>query len=167
MTTESTLSTTPFTTPTASTVSTVSTQPSTVTTGLLQHSLLSKSKVKKSNYFNVRPKVDQRAGLLRRSPRLSPWAATFLHIYLTCLHHCEVTPSLSAAVCDDTQIYVALLPANYNQNITALESCLNSFRIWFSENGTALNPTKSVSILFGTSQKLKSLSRLNSVNVAG
>jgi len=31
----------------------------------------------------------------------------------------------------------------------------------------ALNPTKSVSILFGTPQKLKSLSRLNSVNVAG
>ena len=31
----------------------------------------------------------------------------------------------------------------------------------------ALNPTKSVSILFGTPQKLKSLSRLNSVNVDG
>jgi len=31
----------------------------------------------------------------------------------------------------------------------------------------ALNQTKSVSILFGTPQKLKSLSRLNSVNVAG
>ena len=35
----------------------------------------------------------------RRSPRLSPWAATFLRIYLTYLHHCEVTPCLSAAVC--------------------------------------------------------------------
>jgi len=34
----------------------------------------------------------------RRSPRLSPWAATLLHIYLTYLHHCEVTPNLSAAV---------------------------------------------------------------------
>jgi len=61
---------------------------------------------------------------------------------------------------DDTQLYVALLPANYNQDITALES-------WFCENGMALNPTKSVAILFGTSQKLKSFSTLNSCNVAG
>jgi len=29
---------------------------------------------------------------------------------------------------DDTQLYVALLPANYNQDTTALESCLNSLR---------------------------------------
>jgi len=61
---------------------------------------------------------------------------------------------------DDTQLYVALLPANYNQDITALESCLNSLRNWFCENGMALNPTKSVAILFGTSQKLKSFSSL-------
>jgi len=36
---------------------------------------------------------------------------------------------------DDTQLYVALLPANYSQDISALESCLNSLRIWFCENG--------------------------------
>ena len=30
---------------------------------------------------------------------------------------------------DDTQLYVALLPANYNQDITALESCLNSLLV--------------------------------------
>jgi len=61
---------------------------------------------------------------------------------------------------------LVLLSANYNQDITALESCLNSLRTWFCENGMALNPTKSVSILFGIPQKLKSLSRLNSVYVA-
>ena len=38
---------------------------------------------------------------------------------------------------DDTQLYVALLPANYCQDISALESCLNSLRIWFCENGMA------------------------------
>jgi len=63
---------------------------------------------------------------------------------------------------DDTQLYIALLPANYNQDITALELCLNSLRTWLCENGMALNPTKSVAILFGTSQKLKSFSSLNS-----
>ena len=68
---------------------------------------------------------------------------------------------------DDTQIYIALLLANYNQDITALESRLNSLRTWFCENGMALNPTKSVAILFGTSQKLKSFSTLNSCDVAG
>ena len=43
----------------------------------------------------------------------------------------------------------------------------SSLRTWFCENGVALNPAKSVVILFGTSQKLKSFSSLNSCNVAG
>jgi len=70
---------------------------------------------------------------------------------------------------DDTQLYVALLPApaNYSQDISALESCLNSLRIWFCENGMALDPTKSVAILFGTPKRLKSFSGLKSCNVAG
>ena len=38
---------------------------------------------------------------------------------------------------------------------------------WFCENGMALNPNKSVAILFGTPQRLKSMSGLKSVNVAG
>ena len=59
------------------------------------------------------------------------------------------------------------IAANYNQDITTLESCLNSLRTWFCENGITLYPAKSVAILFGTSQKLKSFSSLNSCNVAG
>jgi len=39
--------------------------------------------------------------------------------------------------------------------------------MWYCENGMALNPNKSAAILFGTSQRLKSLSRLKYVNVAG
>jgi len=68
---------------------------------------------------------------------------------------------------DDTQLYVALLPANYSQDISALESYLNCLRIWFCENGMALNPTKSAAILFGTPKRLKSFSGVKRCNVAG
>ena len=68
---------------------------------------------------------------------------------------------------DDTQLYLALSPANHSQSISALQFCLNSLHIWFCENGMALNLNKSVAILFGTPQRLKSLSGLKSVNVAG
>jgi len=39
--------------------------------------------------------------------------------------------------------------------------------MWLCENGMALNPNKSVAILFGTPRRLKSMSGLKSVNVAG
>jgi len=68
---------------------------------------------------------------------------------------------------DDTQLYVALLPANYNQDIIALELCLNSLRTWFCENGMALNPTKSVAILLALLKSLNLFSSLNACNVAG
>jgi len=44
---------------------------------------------------------------------------------------------------------------------------MNSLRIWFCENGMALNPTKSVAILFGTPKRFKSFCGLKSCNVAG
>jgi len=62
---------------------------------------------------------------------------------------------------------MALLPANYREDITPLHSRLNSLHIWLCENGMALNSIKSVAVLFGTLQRLKSLSSLSSVNVAG
>ena len=68
---------------------------------------------------------------------------------------------------DDTQLYLALSPSSYTHDISTLQSCLDSLHIWFCENGMALNASKSVVILFGTSQRLKSLSGLKSVNVAG
>jgi len=51
---------------------------------------------------------------------------------------------------DDTQLFLALSPANHTQSISVLQSCLNSLHIWFCENGMALNPNKSVASLFGT-----------------
>ena len=67
---------------------------------------------------------------------------------------------------DDTQLYLALSPSGYTHDISTLQSCLDSLHIWFCENSMALNASKSVVILFGTSQRLKSLSGLKSVSVA-
>jgi len=52
---------------------------------------------------------------------------------------------------DDTQLFLALSPANHSQSINVLQSCLNSLHIWFSKNSMALSRNKSVAILFGTS----------------
>ena len=63
--------------------------------------------------------------------------------------------------------FTRLCHLHHGQSISALQSCLNSLCIWFCENGMAFNPNKSVAILFGTPQRLKSLYGLKSVNVAG
>ena len=44
---------------------------------------------------------------------------------------------------DDTQLYVALSPLNYSNEINTLQSCLSAIHVWFCENGMAHNPTKS------------------------
>ena len=62
---------------------------------------------------------------------------------------------------------LALSPNSYTHDISTVQSCLDCLHVWFSENSMALNASKSVVILFGTSQRLKSLSGLKSVNVAG
>ena len=67
---------------------------------------------------------------------------------------------------DDTQLLVALSPVNYNHDISAFQSCLTSLQAWFCESGMALNPSKSVAILFGTPQRLKSVSDLKCITVA-
>ena len=38
---------------------------------------------------------------------------------------------------DDTQLYVALSPVNYNHDSSALQSCLTSLQAWFCESGMA------------------------------
>jgi len=47
------------------------------------------------------------------------------------------------------------------------KQCLASLHTWFCENVMALNPSKSVAIIFGTSQRVKSLPSSIPVNVAG
>jgi len=67
---------------------------------------------------------------------------------------------------DDMQVYVTLSPLDCHNELITLQSCLLSLHVWFCENGTALNPSKSDAILFGTSQQLKTMSGLTSVKIA-
>ena len=67
---------------------------------------------------------------------------------------------------DDTQLYVALSPINYFNELITLQSCLSSLHVWFCENGMALNPSKSDAILFGTAQRLETMFSLTFVKIA-
>ena len=68
---------------------------------------------------------------------------------------------------DDTQLYISISAKTITQNTCRLESCLSDLHVWFSHNWLALNPSKSEVLLLGTSQRLKTLSTLSSVNVSG
>ncbi len=68
---------------------------------------------------------------------------------------------------DDTQLWIALSPADLASSITSLTSCLLALQTWFCQNGMALNPDKTEAILFGTRQRLLSFSDLSSVNAHG
>ena len=67
---------------------------------------------------------------------------------------------------DDTQLYISISAKTITQNTCRLDSCLSDLHAWFSHNWLALNPSKSKAILLGTSQRLKTLSTLSSVNVS-
>jgi len=66
---------------------------------------------------------------------------------------------------DDTQLFVFLSPANLDNQLTRLQSCLSSVRDWFLRNGLVLNPDKTEAICFGTASRRRSLSHLSSINV--
>ena len=51
---------------------------------------------------------------------------------------------------DDTQLFIALNPADPSSDIRKLTSCLDALQSWFCLNGMALNPDKSDAILLGT-----------------
>jgi len=94
-----------------------------------------------------------------------PWTcfAEYLELRSDCNKHTKVqepnsSDSVNSAVivhkrsaikCD-TQLYVALSPINYSNELITLQSCLSSLHVWFCENGMALNPSKLDAILFGT-----------------
>jgi hypothetical protein len=68
---------------------------------------------------------------------------------------------------DDTQLFVAISSTDPSQSVSELESCLADLYCWLSHNGLCLNPSKSDAILFGTHQRLRSLSPITSINIAG
>ncbi len=67
---------------------------------------------------------------------------------------------------DDAQLLIALTPSSYSPNISCLKCCLTSLHSWFLQNGLALNPSKTESILLGTRQRLASFTNLSSIAVA-
>jgi len=57
--------------------------------------------------------------------------------------------------------------ASLSSSLCSLQRCISSIHSWFLHNGQVLNPTKPEAICFGTNPRLKSLSSLTSVEVAG
>ena len=68
---------------------------------------------------------------------------------------------------DDTQLYISVSAKTIAPNTRRLEACLSDLHAWFSHNWLALNPSKSEALLLGTSQRLKTLATLGSVNISG
>ena len=62
---------------------------------------------------------------------------------------------------------VAITKDNYDTLVAKLELCLSTLHTWFCYNGLSLNPDKSEAIVFGTTQRSRSLSITSTVNVDG
>ncbi len=80
---------------------------------------------------------------------------------------CSSHSALQQQFADDTQLFISLTKPNLSLDISRIESCLLDLHYWFCLNGLALNPDKTDSILFGTSQRLQSFAELDSVSAAG
>ena len=70
---------------------------------------------------------------------------------------------------DDTIIYLSLSKLNPHCSISILENCLSALRLWFAQNSLTINPSKSVSTVFSTAQRIKKLNTtgIKTVSVAG
>ena len=91
----------------------------------------------------------------------------FFHIRLNHWSYCQFIWPPAAEVRDNTQLYVAISKDNYDTPVAKLELCLSTLRTWSCYNGLALDPDKSEAIVFGTTQRSRSLSIASTVNVAG
>jgi len=87
----------------------------------------------------------------------------FLYTLLPLLTHTKSVSSNTRTT--RNCMWLCLSPINYYHDISALQSCLTSLQAWFCESSMALNPSKSVAILFGTPQRLKSVSDLKCITV--
>ena len=79
----------------------------------------------------------------------------------------DVHGVLQQQYADDTQLYISVSAKTIAPNTRRLEACLSDLHAWFSHNWLALNPSKSEALLLGTSQRLKTLATLGSVNISG
>jgi len=75
---------------------------------------------------------------------------------------------ISATICRRYKLYIALPAQSLPQSLFSVENCCLSYlRASFCHNGVALNRDKSDAVLFGTRNKLGSLSSSTHVNAAG
>ena len=68
---------------------------------------------------------------------------------------------------DDTQLFLFLSPASLSSKLASLQQCVSSLHSWFLHNGLVLHPSKTEAICLGTNPRLKSLSDLTFIDVAG
>ena len=92
----------------------------------------------------------------------------FFSLYISPLSHLIAAHNLQhQQYADDTQLFIAISPTDPTQSVTELESCLTDLYCWLSHNGLCLSPSKSDAVLFGTHQRLCTLSPISSINIAG
>jgi len=68
---------------------------------------------------------------------------------------------------DDTQLFLFISSACLSSSLCSLQRCVSSLHSWFLHNGLVLNQIKTEAICFSTNPRLKSLSSLTSIEIAG
>ena len=66
---------------------------------------------------------------------------------------------------DDTQLYVSVIPKSPQTSLVILDKCSCALLEWFSNNGLALNPTKSEVLFCGTRVNIDTTHQIQSVQV--
>ena len=67
---------------------------------------------------------------------------------------------------DDTQLYVSVIPKSPQASLDILDKCSCPLLVWFSDNGLALNPTKSEVLFCGIRVNVDTTHQIQSVQVA-
>lgn len=122
------------------------------------------------NYVNINSEMSPKAPVFEGVPQGSVLGPILFTTFISPISNVINLESLShQQYADDTQIY---LPVNLN-NIwdkkQKLENCLNDIKLWFYQNGMALNPSKSEAMLLSTPQRIVKFEAIGfkSINVAG
>ena len=106
----------------------------------------------------------------RISTFICPWFYASFPLFISSIAHIVSSYGLlqqQYKYADDTRLYVAISKDNYDTPVAKLELCLSTLHTWFCYNGLALNPDKSEEIVFGATQRSRSLPFTYTVNVAG
>ena len=88
-------------------------------------------------------------------------------LFISSIAHIVSSYGLLQQYADDTQLYVTISKDNYDTPVAKLELFLSTLHTWFCCNGLAMNPNKSETIVFRTTQRSYCLPVSSIVNVAG